>query len=112
MTGDWSFRIFPRFFLIAAVAAVGCALLVGQLRPGTKFSDCDGCPEMIVVPPGSFTMGVAYMETLHIESRSGGLLLSPRTWSRDRNTRRLSARVGIQWIAHGSLSARTVTIPS
>src|ERR1700691_1977143 len=60
MKGGWSLRIFPRFFLtflIGAVAAVGCALLVGQLRPGTKFSDCDGCPEMIVVPPGSFTMG-------------------------------------------------------
>jgi formylglycine-generating enzyme required for sulfatase activity len=57
MTGDWPFRIFPRFFLIAALAAVGCALLVGQLRPGTKFSDCDGCPEMIVIPAGSFTMG-------------------------------------------------------
>src|SRR6266481_7927356 len=57
MIGDWPFRISPRFLLIAAVAAVGCALLVGQLRPGTKFSDCDGCPEMIVIPPGSFTMG-------------------------------------------------------
>ena len=60
MTGEWPFRIFPHFFLallIAAVAAVGCALLVGQLRPGTKFSDCDECPEMIVIPPGSFTMG-------------------------------------------------------
>jgi formylglycine-generating enzyme required for sulfatase activity len=60
MTRDWLFRIFPRFFLaflLAAVAAVGCALLVGQLRPGTKFSDCDECPEMVVIPPGSFTMG-------------------------------------------------------
>lgn len=25
--------------------------------PGTSFTDCDGCPEMIVVPDGSFVMG-------------------------------------------------------
>lgn len=50
------FRFFLTF-VIAAMVAVGCALLVGQLRPGTKFSDCDECPEMIVISPGSFTMG-------------------------------------------------------
>ncbi len=69
MTGDWRFRIFPRFFLIAAVAAVGCALLVGQLRPGTKFRDCDECPAMIVVPPGSFTMGDSTFRQSHPEHR-------------------------------------------
>ena len=26
-------------------------------RPGTAFRDCPACPEMVVVPPGSFTMG-------------------------------------------------------
>jgi formylglycine-generating enzyme required for sulfatase activity len=25
--------------------------------PGTKFRECRDCPEMIVIPPGSFTMG-------------------------------------------------------
>ena len=26
-------------------------------RPGTSFRDCDVCPEMVVIPAGSFTMG-------------------------------------------------------
>ena len=29
----------------------------GALKPGTSFRDCADCPEMIVVPTGSFTMG-------------------------------------------------------
>lgn len=28
-----------------------------QLVPGSVFKDCDNCPEMVVVPPGSFVMG-------------------------------------------------------
>lgn len=27
------------------------------LKPGDEFTDCDGCPAMVVVPSGSFTMG-------------------------------------------------------
>ena len=27
------------------------------MRPGKVFRDCEGCPEMVVVPAGSFTMG-------------------------------------------------------
>lgn len=27
------------------------------MEPGTVFSDCDGCPEMVVIPAGSFMMG-------------------------------------------------------
>jgi formylglycine-generating enzyme required for sulfatase activity len=27
------------------------------MRPGKRFRDCDACPEMIVVPPGSFEQG-------------------------------------------------------
>ena len=29
----------------------------GTMRPGDRFSDCEGCPEMVVVPAGSFLMG-------------------------------------------------------
>ena len=29
----------------------------GPVDPGTVFRDCSGCPEMVVVPAGSFTMG-------------------------------------------------------
>lgn len=28
-----------------------------RLNPGTVFKDCDACPEMVVIPAGSFTMG-------------------------------------------------------
>ncbi len=28
-----------------------------ELEPGRRFRDCDGCPEMVVVPAGSFMMG-------------------------------------------------------
>jgi len=28
-----------------------------RLNPGTVFKDCDECPEMVVIPAGSFTMG-------------------------------------------------------
>ena len=28
-----------------------------QYKPGDTFRDCDNCPEMVVVPAGSFTMG-------------------------------------------------------
>ena len=30
---------------------------VGRKRPGEEFRDCPECPEMVVVPAGSFTMG-------------------------------------------------------
>ena len=28
-----------------------------ELEPGRRFRDCDGCPEMVVVPAGSYMMG-------------------------------------------------------
>jgi len=41
----------------------GVAAQVGSdmrcLKPGDSFKDCPECPEMVVVPPGSFTMGSA-----------------------------------------------------
>ena len=40
-----------------AEAAGKGGLDVRTARPGTTFSDCPGCPEMIVVPPGEFQMG-------------------------------------------------------
>ena len=35
-----------------------------ELRPGRKFRDCEGCPEMVVVPAGSFMMGSPATEEL------------------------------------------------
>lgn len=36
-------------------------------KPGSSFKDCSDCPEMVVVPPGSFTMGA----TKAAEEREG-----------------------------------------
>ena len=30
---------------------------VPSLNPGNRFKDCDNCPQMVAVPPGSFLMG-------------------------------------------------------
>jgi formylglycine-generating enzyme required for sulfatase activity len=38
-------------------ATPAAAIDVGTAKPGTTFSDCPGCPVMVVVPPGEFTMG-------------------------------------------------------
>lgn len=35
--------------------------------PGTEFKDCEFCPEMVVIPPGTFQMG-----SEHIEPMRGG----------------------------------------
>jgi len=37
--------------------AVGVYPFQGPLTPGTTYRDCGECPEMVVVPAGSFTMG-------------------------------------------------------
>jgi formylglycine-generating enzyme required for sulfatase activity len=50
---------------VRAIGAVliGLFAIAGQASPdelpsaGTAFTDCAGCPEMVVVPAGSFTMG-------------------------------------------------------
>ncbi len=67
-------RCLPALAVLALIALLaGCAsspgtggsgaagkALVGAARsakPGTTFVDCPGCPQMIIVPPGSFMMG-------------------------------------------------------
>src|SRR5262245_21545321 len=47
--------------VIGAAAALGIAAssLYAQ-TPGTTFKDCSDCPEMVVVPAGTFLMGSAY----------------------------------------------------
>lgn len=40
-------------------AAASAAVALGKSsKPGTVFRDCADCPEMVVIPPGRFTMGV------------------------------------------------------
>jgi formylglycine-generating enzyme required for sulfatase activity len=44
---------------IAAVVPLAQAAGAGKAsKPGTVFKDCPDCPEMVVIPPGRFTMGV------------------------------------------------------
>ncbi|MEZ5513356.1 MAG: formylglycine-generating enzyme family protein [Steroidobacteraceae bacterium] len=41
----------------AATATEPRATVAVQLSVGSRFHDCEHCPEMVVVPPGTFTMG-------------------------------------------------------
>ena len=42
---------------LVAVGEKAGGSVPGQMRPGRRFRDCTGCPEMVVVPAGSFMMG-------------------------------------------------------
>jgi formylglycine-generating enzyme required for sulfatase activity len=42
--------------VLACLSAAARAAETGH-EPGSTFSDCEGCPEMVVVPPGRFVMG-------------------------------------------------------
>ncbi len=55
--------------LIAACAAAGLALAAAPAavaEPGETFRDCEACPEMVVIPAGSFTMGSPDTEEGHL----------------------------------------------
>lgn len=45
------------FVQLAALAVGAFAAPPTQMPAGAAFRDCEGCPEMVVVPAGSFTMG-------------------------------------------------------
>lgn len=44
---------------LAILVAVTCSAQTYQKKSPAPFRDCTDCPEMVVVPPGSFTMGDA-----------------------------------------------------
>ncbi len=48
--------------LIASLVA-GIANAADSAKPGSTFKDCATCPEMVVIPPGSFIMGSTAEET-------------------------------------------------
>ncbi len=62
-------------------AAMRAELLAGQTAlpalaasgraPGSVFRDCPECPEMVVIPPGNFTMGSSAMEKSWAASQGG-----------------------------------------
>lgn len=43
--------------LAALIVATAPAFADEAKKPGTVFKDCKDCPEMVVLPAGSFTMG-------------------------------------------------------
>ena len=64
----WTADVLPGFrlwlvhraSLTLIIAAMACSLYsrnAESAKPGQKFQDCPECPEMVVVPPGSFRMG-------------------------------------------------------
>jgi len=52
-----------RGLLIIATLATTLAV-AAPANPGALFKDCDGCPEMVVIPPGSYEMGGSRRITL------------------------------------------------
>jgi formylglycine-generating enzyme required for sulfatase activity len=44
---------------------------IGAAKPGTVFRDCPDCPEMVVLPAGSFTMGSSAEEKSWAASHGG-----------------------------------------
>ena len=55
--------------LALALLVAACAPTILPMKPGTSFRDCPECPEMIVVPAGSFEMGASGSEA---EAMTGG----------------------------------------
>ena len=56
----WRYELVLRegFYWFTSVRGrVHTAAMVGALKPREPFKDCAGCPELVVVPAGSFTMG-------------------------------------------------------
>lgn len=58
--GDVRTSLLP-LFLISVLASFPAHAQVEA--PGTVFRDCPDCPEMVVIPPGSFVMGSPDSET-------------------------------------------------
>ena len=56
--------------ILAAVVLAGGRSPLAAQAVGEVFRDCDGCPEMVVVPPGRFMMGSADSEEGRV-SREG-----------------------------------------
>ena len=63
--------------LVAVVVSV-TALAQERLKPGDTFRDCPECPEMVVVPAGSFMMGVIADSNEENLDRVSRLLCQPQ----------------------------------
>ncbi len=54
-----------RVYLSHIVALITISSVAQSLKPGMVFRDCPDCPEMVVIPAGSFTMGSPKSEVEH-----------------------------------------------
>jgi len=68
----------PRIILALACGFTTCAHAVAQAKtapraPGTVFRDCRACPELVVLPAGSFTMGSSAEEKSWAASHGSSL---------------------------------------
>ena len=55
------------------IAATTSTVAPAQRVPGTVFRDCPDCPEMVVIPAGSFTMGSSAAEKAWAATHGGNL---------------------------------------
>jgi formylglycine-generating enzyme required for sulfatase activity len=53
--------------LLLSLSSLVAADTTGQYIPGHEFKDCEDCPQMVVVPAGSFAMGSP--DTANVEKR-------------------------------------------
>jgi formylglycine-generating enzyme required for sulfatase activity len=78
----WLFAIFSVLIASVVIAALsmhaGCGGVEAQVgddwrcvRPKDTFRDCEACPEMVVVPAGSFTMGSSPEEIAALAKQFG-----------------------------------------
>ncbi len=64
--------MFERLLIVAAftfATAMSSLSAQAQDTPGDVFTDCDTCPQMVVIPPGEFTMGSERGEFVLNETR-------------------------------------------
>ncbi len=66
--------------LLAALAAPPVIAGDAPAKPGAVFKDCDGCPEMVAVPPGSYAMGGTRRITLSRAFAAGKTEISFAQW--------------------------------
>jgi formylglycine-generating enzyme required for sulfatase activity len=57
-------RLVARGLIVAGALLLAVSAEAASKRAGTGFKDCPTCPDMVVVPAGSFTMGSPASEAL------------------------------------------------
>ena len=66
--------------LLIIVALATTLAVAAPANPGAVFKDCDGCPEMVVIPPGSYAMGGSRRITLSRAFAVGKTEISFAQW--------------------------------